>query len=110
MQPYVILVLAIAAEVIGTSALKASQGFTRVGPSLVVALAYGAAFYLLARVFSTIPVGIAYAIWSAGGIILVTLVAWALYNQRPDGFAVLGMSLIIAGVLVINLLSKTSTH
>ena len=110
MPAYAILVLAIVAEVIGTSALKASQGFTRLGPSVLVLLAYGAAFYLLARVFDTIPVGIAYAIWSAGGIILVTFVAWAVYNQRPDGFAVLGMALIIAGVLVINLLSKTSTH
>ena len=110
MPPYAILTLAILAEVIGTSAMKASQGFTRLGPSVLVVLGYGAAFYLLARVLDTIPVGIAYAIWAAGGIILVTLVAWIIYDQRPDAFAIFGMALIIAGVLVINLLSKTSTH
>jgi multidrug transporter EmrE-like cation transporter len=110
MPPYAILALAILAEVIGTSALKASQGFSKLGPSALVVLFYGAAFYLLARVFNTIPVGIAYAIWSAGGIILVTLVAWIIYDQRPDGFALLGMALIIAGVLVINLLSKSTVH
>lgn len=110
MPPYAILTLAILAEVIGTSAMKASNGFTRLGPSTLVVLGYGAAFYLLARVLDTIPVGIAYAIWAAGGIILVTLVAWVVYDQRPDGFAVFGMALIIAGVLVINLLSKTTTH
>lgn len=110
MRPYAILTLAILAEVIGTSAMKASNGFTRLGPSALVVLGYGAAFYLLSRVLDTIPVGIAYAIWAAGGIILVTLVAWIIYSQRPDGFAVFGMALIIAGVLVINLLSKTTTH
>ena len=110
MPPYAILALAILAEVIGTSAMKASQGFTRLGPSVLVVLGYGAAFYLLARVLDTIPVGIAYAIWAAGGIVLVTLVAWIIYDQRPDGFAIFGMALIVAGVLVINLLSKTSTH
>jgi small multidrug resistance pump len=109
MPTYAILALAIVAEVIGTSAMKASEGFTRVGPSALVVLGYGAAFYLLAKVFNTMAVGIAYAIWSAGGIILVTLVAWIIYDQRPDGFALFGMALIIAGVLVINLLSS-STH
>jgi multidrug transporter EmrE-like cation transporter len=109
MPTYAILALAIVAEVIGTSAMKASEGFTRVGPSALVVLGYGAAFYLLAKVFNTMPVGIAYAIWSAGGIILVTLVAWIIYDQWPDGFALFGMALIIAGVLVINLLSS-STH
>lgn len=110
MPPFAILALAILAEVIGTSALKASQGFTKLGPSVLVALSYGAAFYLLAKVFNTVPVGIAYAIWSAGGIILVTLFAFIFYDQRPDGFALLGMALIIAGVLVINLLSKSTLH
>lgn|SRR5690606_23486784 len=110
MPAYVILAVAILCEVIGTSALKATEGFSRLGPSLVVALGYGSAFYLMAQVLDRIPVGIAYAIWAGGGMVLITLAAWVIYGQQLDlaGFA--GIGLIVAGVLVLNLLSKTSVH
>lgn len=110
MPPYLILSFAIAAEVIATSAMKASQGFTKLGPLVLVVLGYGCAFYFLSLVLDRIPVGIAYAVWAGGGIVLITLVAWVVYGQRPDlaGFA--GMGLIVSGVLVLNLLSKTSAH
>ncbi len=110
MPAYGILALAIIGEVIGTSAMKASEGFTRLGPSVVVVLGYAAAFFFLSQVLDRIPVGIAYAVWAGGGIVLIALVAWIVYGQRPDlaGFA--GMGLIVAGVLVLNLLSKTSAH
>jgi small multidrug resistance pump len=110
MPPLALLALAILGEVIGTSALKASEGFSKLSPSLLVFLSYAISFYLLSLVLKTIPVGIAYAIWSGGGILLVTIAAWLFYGQRPDGFAILGMSLILAGVLVLNLLSKTTSH
>lgn len=110
MHPHFALSLAIIAEVVATSALKAADGFTRVVPSIIVVVGYGATFYLLSRVLTTIPVGIAYAIWSGAGIVLVALAAWALYGQRPDAAGFAGMGLIVAGVLVLNLVSKTSTH
>lgn len=110
MNAYVYLMVAIAAEVVATSALKASEGFTRTGPSLVVAIGYGVAFYALSLTLRTIPVGISYAIWSGVGIVLITLVAWLLYGQRIDMPALIGMALIVAGVLVINLFSRTAGH
>ncbi len=110
MPAYAILALAIICEVVATSAMKAAEGFTRLGPSVLVILGYGAAFFFLAQVLDRIPLGVAYAIWAGGGIALVGLVAWVIYGQRPDlaGFA--GMGLIIAGVLVLNLFSKTNVH
>lgn len=110
MPAYAILVLAIIAEVIATSAMKASEGFSRLGPSVLVVAGYGIAFVLLARILDRIPVGIAYAIWSGGGIVLVALIAWAIYGQRPDAAGFVGMGLILAGVLVLNLLSRTAVH
>jgi small multidrug resistance pump len=107
---YVYLLIAIVAEVIGTSALKAAEGFTRPVPSLVVVAGYGAAFYFLGLVLRTIPVGIAYAIWAGLGIVLITLVGMVAFRQAPDLPAVLGMGLIIAGVLVIHLFSRTVAH
>lgn len=107
---YVYLFIAIVAEVIGTSALKAAEGFTRPVPSLVVVAGYGAAFYFLSLVLRTIPVGIAYAIWAGLGIVLITLVGMVAFRQAPDLPAVLGMGLIIAGVLVIHLFSRTVAH
>lgn len=107
---YVYLLIAIVAEVIGTSALKAAEGFTRLVPSLVVVAGYGAAFYFLSLVLRTIPVGIAYAIWAGLGIVLITLVGMVAFRQAPDLPAVLGMALIIAGVLVIHLFSRTVAH
>jgi multidrug transporter EmrE-like cation transporter len=110
MPAYAILALAIVGEVIATSAMKASEGFTRLGPSMLVLLGYAAAFFFLSQVLDRIPVGVAYAVWAGGGIVLVALVAWIVYGQRPDAAGFVGMSLILAGVLVLNLLSKTSVH
>ena len=108
MNPYVALMLAIFAEVAATSALKASAQFTQFWPSVVVVVGYGISFYLLTVVLESIAVGVTYAIWSAVGIILVTLAAIPLYRQLPDGAALLGMGLIIAGVLVIHLFSESA--
>lgn len=107
---YVYLALAIIAEVIATSALKASEEFTRFFPSLIVLLGYGLAFYLLTLVLRTVPVGVTYAIWSGLGIVLVTLVSMVLYDQIPDLPAVIGMGVIILGVVIINVFSKTVGH
>ena len=110
MAPYVALGLAIVAEVIATSALKASAGFTRLGPSAIVVLSYGAAFYCLSLTLQSLSVGVAYAIWSGLGIVLVTVAAYVLYRQSVDLPALIGMGLIVAGVAVIQLFSKTAVH
>lgn len=110
MSNYVFLALAIVAEVIATSALKASQSFTQLLPSIVVVLGYGVAFYCLSLTLRTIPIGVAYAIWSGAGIVLVSLIGFALYGQKLDFWALVGIGLILAGVLVINLLSNSSGH
>ena len=107
MLAYLYLLIAIVAEVIGTSALKASAGFTRLGPSLVVVAAYGAAFYLLSLTLRHIPVGVAYAVWSGLGLVLIAAVGWLFYGQRLDAPALIGMALIVVGVLLMNL-SATS--
>ncbi|MEP3637154.1 MAG: SMR family transporter [Lentilitoribacter sp.] len=107
---YVYLIIAVAAETIGTSALQASQQFTRLGPSIVVVIAYGLAFYLLSLTLRTLPVGIMYAIWSGLGIVLIAFIGWVVFGQRLDLPAVLGMSMILGGILVIHLFSTTSTH
>ncbi len=107
---YLWLAVAIIAEVIGTSALRASEGFTRLGPALVVVAGYGLAFYCLSLTLKTMPVGIVYAIWSGVGIVLITLVAIVLYRQVPDLAAVAGLSLIVAGVVVLNLFSNMQAH
>ncbi|CAI0866323.1 Multidrug transporter EmrE [Serratia grimesii] len=104
------LAMAIVAEVIATTMLKASEGFTRLWPSLVVVVGYGVAFWGLSMVVKTMPLGIVYAIWSGMGIVLVSIAAVFVYQQKLDLPAVFGMGLIIAGVLVINLLSKTAAH
>jgi small multidrug resistance pump len=104
---YVYLAVAIVAEVVGTSALKASNGFTVWQPSLLVVLAYSISFYCLALALRTIPVGIAYAIWSGVGVVLISAVGWIVYRQRLDAAAIVGVGLIIAGVAVIQLLSST---
>lgn len=105
---YLYLAIAIIAEVIATTALKATASFTRLGPSLVVVAGYGAAFYFLSLCLRTMSVGVAYAIWSAVGILLVTLLAWLIYGQRLDVPAAVGMLLIVAGVAIIQLFSKTT--
>lgn len=105
MTPYLLLFAAIVAEVIATSALKQSDGFTRVLPAAVAIIGYAVAFYCLSLTLRTIPTGIAYAIWSGVGIVLVTAVAWVWQGQRLDAPALIGMTLIVAGVLVMNLFS-----
>lgn len=110
MPAYAILALAIIGEVVATSALKASEGFTRLWPSALVIIGYAAAFFFLSLVLDRIPVGIAYAIWAGGGIVLVAGAAWLWFGQRPDLAGFVGMGLIVVGVLVLNLLSKTAVH
>ncbi|WP_425466910.1 DMT family transporter [Paraburkholderia dinghuensis] len=110
MNAWTWLVVAIIAEVVATSALRASNGFTRLVPSLIVVAGYALAFYGLALTLTTIPVGIVYAVWSGVGIVLITLVAMALYRQVPDLPAVLGLGLIVAGVVVLNVFSKMEAH
>ena len=107
---WLILFIAIAAEVVATSALKASDGFSRLWPSLLVVASYATAFYCLSLTFKTIPVGMAYAIWSGAGIVLVSLIAWVFFKQRLDLPAILGMGLIVTGVLVIQLFSRSQAH
>lgn len=102
--------LAIVAEVIGTTALKATDGFSRVVPSLIVAIAYGASFFFLSLTLKTIPVGIAYAVWSGVGIVLIVLAGWWLYGQAIDAAGMVGIAFIGAGVVILNTLSKTSVH
>ncbi|MBA8838595.1 small multidrug resistance pump [Ochrobactrum sp. 19YEA23] len=110
MPVYALLAIAICSEVIGTLSLKASDGFTRLGPSVVVIIAYGLAFYFLSLTLKTIPVGIAYAVWSGIGVTLVALIGWLVFGQKLDFAAVAGMGLIIAGVIVLNLFSGTAQH
>lgn len=102
--------IAIVAEVIATSTMKATQGFSRLGPSLVVAAGYLVAFYFLSLTLRTLPVGVAYAVWSGVGIALVSLIAWLIYGQTLDGPAIVGMALIVAGVVVLNGFSKSVAH
>lgn len=104
------LAIAIVAEVIATSALKATAGFSRLVPSLLVVAGYGTAFYFLSLTLRSIPLGIAYALWSGIGIVLVSMVGWLLYRQSLDLPAMVGIALIISGVLVINLFSRSAGH
>ena len=107
---YLYFTLAIVSEVIATSALKASAEFSKLIPSLIVIIGYCVSFYLVTLVLRTIPVGITYAIWAGVGIVLVTIVGAILYKQIPDFPALIGIGLIVAGVVVINVYSKTIVH
>jgi small multidrug resistance pump len=107
---YVYLSLAILAEVIGTSALKAAEGFTKPLPTLVVAGGYIVSFFLLSLIVQTLPVGVVYAVWSGAGIVLVSVVAAVWLKQVPDLPGIVGLALIVAGVIVVNLFSKTAVH
>ena len=110
MHPYILLAISIAAEVVATSALKSSQGLTRLWPSVLAVLGYCAAFYLVSKVMNHMATGVVYAIWSGLGIVLVTVAAYVLYRQSVDLPALIGMGLIVAGVAVIQLFSKTAGH
>jgi len=108
MSGYGWLAIAILAEVIATTALKASDGFTRLWPSLITVLGYAVAFHGLSITIRTVPLGLAYALWSGVGLVLITAIGWIAYKQRLDTPALIGLGLILAGVLVINLFSKSA--
>ena len=107
---YFYLVVAIVAEVVATSFMKQSEGFTKLVPSLVMVAGYAVAFYFLSLTLRTLPTGIAYAIWSGVGIVLITAVAWLLQGQKLDAPAIVGMALIVGGVVVINTFSASTSH
>ena len=107
---YLLLAVAIVAEVIGTTAMRESNGFTRPLWSVVTVVGYAIAFYFLSLTLKTIPTGVAYAIWSGVGIVLISLAAWALHGQKLDAPAVAGMGFIVLGVVMLTAFSKTSAH
>jgi small multidrug resistance pump len=107
---YLYLIMAVGFEVIGTAALQASEQFTRPKPLILTAIGYAAAFYFLSLVLRSMPVGIAYAIWSGLGVVLITIVGLVWFGQKLDMPAIVGLALIVAGVAIINLFSKTVVH
>ena len=107
---YIYLVLAVAAETIGTTALQASHQFSKLIPSLIVVAAYAVSFYLLALTLKYMPVGVMYAIWSGMGIVFIALIAWVVFGQKLDAPAIIGMMMITAGIIIINLFSNSATH
>lgn len=110
MNAWLALAIAIVAEVIGTSALKLSEGFSKPWPSLVVVAGYAIAFYCLAITLKHLPVGVAYAVWSGAGTVLIALVGLVAFRQKLDAAGIVGIALIIAGVLVLNLFSHSAAH
>lgn len=104
------LAIAILSEVFATIALKSSYGFTRLLPSLIVVAGYSSAFYFLSLTLRTIPVGIAYAVWSGVGVVFISLLGWVLYDQKLNFAAMFGISLIVVGVVILNLFSESTNH
>lgn len=104
------LTVAILFEVIATSALKMTDGFTRLGPSVLTFVGYALAIYLLSLTVRTMPVGIVYAVWSGAGIVLVAAIGWVWHRQSLDAAAIIGLALIVAGVVVVNVFSKSVAH
>jgi len=107
---WVYLAIAIVAEVVGTSFLKASAGFTKLLPTVMVAVGYGLAFFFLSLTVDKVPTGIAYAVWSGAGVTLITAIGWLFFGQKLDGPALVGIGLIVTGVVVLNLFSKSAAH
>lgn len=107
---YAYLTIAIAFEVVATSALKATEGFTRLWPSVITLVGYALAFYFLSLTLRTMPVGLIYAVWSGAGIVLITAIGWLYFRQSIDAPGLIGIGLILAGVLVVNLFSKSMGH
>lgn len=107
---YIYLLIAVITETIGTAAMQASEQFTRFWPSVLLVVAYGISFYFLALTLKYMPVSIVYAIWSGLGIVFIAIIGWLVFKQTLDLAAIAGMSLIIAGVIVINLFSGSATH
>ncbi|WP_350432226.1 multidrug efflux SMR transporter [Shewanella sp. H8] len=110
MKSWIFLSVAILTEVVATSALKASDGFSKLAPSIVVVVGYVLSFYFLSLALKSIPVGIAYATWAGLGIVLITVIAWVMYGQKLDVGALVGMTLILVGVVVMNLFSSVTPH
>jgi small multidrug resistance pump len=110
MKYWLYLAIAIISEITATSSLKASEGFTRLLPSIAVAIGYSLSFYFLSLTLKAIPIGITYAIWAGLGIVLLAIVGWVFYGQKLDTPALIGMAFILAGVLIMNLFSKTVSH
>jgi len=104
------LIAAILVEVTATSFLKSSEGFTRLGPSVAVVAGYAVSFFFLSLTLRAIPIGIAYAVWSGLGIVLITAVGWLVFGQKLDAAGVAGIALIAAGVVVLNVFSRTAAH
>ncbi len=107
---YTYLLIAVVFETIGTASMQASEQFTRLWPTVIMAVTYGVSFYFMALTLKFMPVSIVYAIWSGLGIVLIAFIGWLVFKQPLDLVAIIGMSLIIAGVVVINLFSNTATH
>jgi small multidrug resistance pump len=110
MNPYLLLAIGIIAEVIATTALKVSDGCTRPLPTGIMIAGYAIAFYSLSLTLKVIPVGVTYALWSGVGIVLITAIGWGFFRQALDTPALIGIGLIVAGVLVVNLFSKAMPH
>lgn len=108
MNNWVYLGLAIFSEVVATASLKSTEGFTRLMPSIVVLVGYSAAFYFLSLTLDTIPIGVAYAVWSGVGVATITLVSFVIYDQKIDAAGLIGIGLIVAGVVVLRLFSEAS--
>jgi len=107
---WLFLFAAILSEVTATSSLKASAGFTKVIPSVIVVVGYGLSFYFLSLVLKAIPIGIAYAVWAGLGIVLLALVGWVFFGQSLDTPALIGIALILAGVIIMNVFSTAVAH
>jgi len=107
---YIYLAIAILTETVATSAIQASQQFTRLVPSLIVVIGYAASFYFMALTLKVMPIGIVYALWSGGGIVLIAAIGYVVFNQKLDTPAIIGVTLIIVGILIIQLFSATKTH
>jgi len=107
---WIFLAIAILTEIVATSGLKAADGFTRLVPSVVVIVGYAISFYFFSLALRGIPVGVAYGVWSGVGIMAIALIGWLYYGQVLDLAAILGLALIVAGVLVLNLFSKSVVH
>ncbi len=110
MPPFLILIVAVLFETIGTTALQASQQFSRLGPSIVVVVAYGISFFLLSITLKFMPVGVVYALWSGMGIVFIAIIGLLVFGQKLDLAAVLGLAMIVGGIVVIHLFSNASPH
>ena len=110
MTTYLYLAIAIVGEVIATSALKSSAGFSKLLPSVLVIAGYGTAFYFLSLTLRTMPIGIVYALWSGVGVALISVIGWVVFKQSLDLAAIVGITLIVIGVVILNVFSKVSVH